>query len=161
MILDKNGKLFGKISLVDLGIIVLIVLAAVVVVSKFSQPIRSGSEQGDKIQYTVTVKKIRDASFSAVAEGDNLYDKETGAYVGKVVSKDKQPALDMVQKTDGTYTEAEVPQRYDMTLTLEATGRKTEGGFYMDGKKELLKNADINFTNENIAFSGTVQSIGQ
>lgn len=161
MILDKKGKFFGKISIVDIAIIVVAILAVVVVASKVAQPIRSGSsEKGDTIHYTVQVKKIRDASFNAVHKGDNLYDKETGAYVGKITAKEKAPATDLVQKTDGSYVTAEIPERYDMTITIEVNGRKTDAGFYMDGKKELLKNADIDFTNENIAFSGTVQTIG-
>ena len=160
MVLDKKGKLFGKVSIVDVAVILVAVLAVIAMASKIGQPIKSGSGQGTATaQYTVEVQKIRDASFNAVNKGDYVYDQQTGTCLGTVTEKTKQPAKDEVKKTDGTYVEAEVPGRYDMTLTIGAKGRKTDTGFYLEGKKELLKNADIDFTNENIAFSGTVLSI--
>jgi len=160
MILDKKGKIFGKISIVDMAVILVAIVAVIVMASKIGQPIKSGGNQNAaKAQYTVKIQKIRDVSYNAVNQGDAVYDKQTGTCVGTIIKKEKEPAKDEVTKTDGTLVKAVVPGRYNMILTIKTTGRKTDTGFYMEGKKELLKNADIDFSNDNIAFSGTVESI--
>lgn len=76
-ILDEKGKLFGKINIVDLLVIVLILVVAVVLGMKF---LGGGTQVGDgeprpTLTYTVRVEEVDPATYESVCQ---FVDKAAG-----------------------------------------------------------------------------------
>lgn len=68
--IDEKGRLFGKINIVDLLVILVIVIAAVVLGMKFLKPGGSGAVGGSvtkhHVEYTVLVENVQPAVYESI-----------------------------------------------------------------------------------------------
>ena len=159
MIIDKEGKLFGKFSIVDLLIILVIITASVILVLKFSGPGEAGVPENNKYTYIIKVSSVKKTTAEYIKKGETLYDGEDNC-MGKIVEDIKtEPAKKVVSKNDGTFTETVNPERLDVYITIEAEGVKNDNGFYIDGKVPLLKGTQRFFRAPDVDFSGEIIEI--
>lgn len=144
MLIDEKGKLFGKVSIID--IIAVLVLAALVLgtVYKFGG---FGSMASDKkydtLQYMIQVKGVRQQTIDAMVPGDSIYDSKTGSFMGKIISKEAKPAMDQVIKADGTVVLAAKPERFDAYVTIEVPGVESSNSYLANGNRELNNESTI------------------
>ena len=153
MIIDEKGKLFGKISIIDVLIILIILAAAAILTVKFTG---IGSEQilTTHKTYVAEVEQIKNTTVPYIREGEKLYDNE-GAYMGTVKKVEVLPGEVVKTKSNGEYAVAVNPERANVRITIEGEGKENESGFFLDGKVSLLlgttryfKASDVNFTAE-------------
>jgi hypothetical protein len=137
-IIDENGRLFGKISLLDIAVLLIVALLLVAAFVKFNvmEPTAT-TVKTVPVRYELTVRGIRDANAELYTEGTQVWTADTGTYIGKVVSKTVSPAKQETQLTNGRYVLGSVEGRVDMTLTLEADCTITNGRYYADRTFEI------------------------
>ena len=76
-LMDKNGRLFGKISVIDVVVVlVVIVMAAALYVKNTSLSHTSIRVTNTPITYQVTAYNVRQYVADAIQEGDLLYDQD-------------------------------------------------------------------------------------
>ena len=99
MFIDEKGKIFGKVNLLDLIIILVIILAVMFGGYYF---ISHKGADGSKltILYTVEVTKKDEAYFSHIIEGENVVDGKTKQPMGRIVSYEKMPARILTQNNE-------------------------------------------------------------
>lgn len=75
-IIDKKGRLFEKVNVVDIAVIILLIFAIIAVGMKFRQV--QTTQGGDKtIEYTMVVERLRQPSVDAIeAEYTGILDAE-------------------------------------------------------------------------------------
>lgn len=162
MLIDKKGRLFGKINIIDLCIILLIVSAVAVTLIKFNAAGNGGNtEKNTEIVYTLKVASVRDYTVNQFVEGDNLYDDETGKYIGKIVSVEKKPDMVYVVKADGTYAISEKPERYDAYITVSANGSINEKGYFAEGIRQISNHSTVVISNKRFKTTSTVDSVAK
>lgn len=163
MIIDNKGKLFGKINILDLSVVVVILLAAFLCFAKFSSFADKSINSGEKqVVYTLKAKAIRQLSCDAIEIGDKLYDKETNAYIGTIIEKRQEPATEYVNMVDGSITKkAEIPNKYDLYFDVECSAEVNDNGYYMSGTKEIATNGALNVYTNKIEVSVTVMNINE
>ncbi len=70
--IDEKGRLFGKINIVDLLVILVVIIAAVVLGMKFLKPGSSGAVGGGSttthVEYTVLVESVQPAVYESIKE---------------------------------------------------------------------------------------------
>ena len=70
--IDEKGRLFGKINIVDLLVILVVIIAAVVLGMKFLKPGSSGVVGGGSttthVEYTVLVESVQPAVYESIKE---------------------------------------------------------------------------------------------
>lgn len=162
-LIDKNGRLFGKISVIDvLVILAVLVLAAGLHAKTSKNAITATTGQNDVfITYSVEVEGVRSYVADAVREGDKLYeqDRSTGGSIGEILSIEKFPGTKSVPLWDGTYRKVPAEDCANLLLTVKGKGIVSDGHYLLNRVYELGVNSSRNYNTTYAQFVGKVHSI--
>ena len=150
MIIDKKGKLFGKISIVDICVVLVIVVGVVgayfAVSVLNSGKLDSNSKvalKSDAPLQTATVSlklhEVRSLTKDALIVGDEVFTTDTDSkLIGIIKEIISEPSTKNVAASDGTVYNAQIPEKFDVTVLVDVTGKSTGTGFYTDSEVRLL-----------------------
>ena len=143
-IIDRNGRLFGFISVIDLLVIVVVAVMGFALYTKNTQMAITSTNTADQtITYQILASGIRTYVAEAVREGDQLF-----------------PGTKLAEFDDGTVAAATVEDGVDMLITVEGTGLVSESGRYtLNRVYELGVNSSRTFCTKYAEFIGTVTEI--
>jgi len=146
-IIDEKGRLFGKINLIDLLIVLAVVLVGLALVWKIVGARAPGdvATQGNLInpneevtvRYEVIVSGIDEAYFEGLeryAEGANLV-RDDNVINGKIVKFEKL-ACETALDANGNVIAVSGQDRYDAVFTIEYTGKMNTNAL-VEGKQVL------------------------
>lgn len=106
--IDKNGKLFGKINIIDLLIILVIIAAAVFFATKAFTPAQEAAKTDTS---TVRVQffcyKAQVGAADAIEIGAPAFEDTTNVDFGKVVAVESEPSYTYFVDADGNQAKAE------------------------------------------------------
>lgn len=156
-IIDKKGKLFGIVNLVDLLVILMVALLVVGGVTRLKQSPTAVAET-KKALITVEVSDIRNASVEGLIVGDPLYHYDKGDMLGTIVDKEVEPFKEPVESGDGRWVLAEVPEKYVATLTVEADVRENPD-VVVAGGEQIRVGTQFRLKNRNVAVFSTVMGV--
>lgn len=138
MFLDEKGKLFGRISIIDIGVLLLIAALFGGIYYKFFMVDKNNNAaKFDTLEYKILVEEVRQQSVDAIEIGADIYDVKTDSFMGKIVSKEVLPATDQLTKADGTVVIAEKPERFNILVTIQVPGVETKYGFRANGRIDI------------------------
>ena len=138
MLMDEKGRLFGKISIVDIGVLLLIAVLIVGVYYKFFMVDKDqNAAKFDTIEYKVLVEEVRQQSVDAIEIGADIYDVKTNSPMGRITDIEVLPATDQLTKADGTMVIAEKPERFNVLITIRVPGIETKYGFRANGRLDI------------------------
>lgn len=133
--IDEKGRLFGKINIVDLLVILVIVIAAAVLGVKFLKPgggsAIGGGSTGTHVEYTVLVENVQPEVYESVKAfvdaGDATLMASGELLDGQVTSVTAVPHEDTVSvdTTDGTVELPAAKNLLDLTFTVECNVSNT------------------------------------
>ena len=84
-IIDRDGRLFGKISVIDLLVIAAVaVIAAAVYVKNNATPTGSGTVREQSITFQIQTVGMEDYLTGAIRVGDKIYDANYSSGSGPV-----------------------------------------------------------------------------
>ncbi len=132
MIIDKKGKLFGKINIIDFLILVVILLAIVVVGARFIKPAGGDAET---IQMQFYIEEVDNWVAEKVQVGDALYDGTYELSLGTVTAVETSEPRTWGLTQDGQYVLAPREGYCSLTVTGRMQGKKTETGAEIDGNR--------------------------
>ena len=156
-IIDKNGRLFGKISLLDIIIVAVVVFLAVVfVLGRFGGLKLPIATKKSNIDFTLTIKayNVEKTNKPPFEVGSLLY-SVNGEYIGKVTKVEVKPYTTKEKLADGTFFDYESPTAYDYFLTVEGNGTQSEKGIFAGGTFGLYPNNSITVTSRHF-YGGVV-----
>jgi hypothetical protein len=142
-LIDERGRLFGKVSVIDVFVLLAVVILAIAAFTKFNvyqNPLTSDNTVD--IVYTLEIPAIRYSNANIIRPGDKVYSLETGANIGTVMAVEIRDAYAIEDKADGAFVIARVHERYDVFLTVEAHCSYSNGRLYADRTFELNANAE-------------------
>lgn len=158
-IIDEKGRFFGKINLVDLGIILLLVLAFCAVGAKLAKE-RFADRETVELTYTLAVRGVRQQSVDAISmETKGITDAEKDEPLGDIVDIEQTPALELVETVTGDFKWAEYSDKYDLYITLKTDGIKTEDGYFIESGKKLMYGSTVGLNNGYSQMFGTIENI--
>ena len=155
----KNGKLFGKINLFDLLVIVLICLFICGVCSNF---ILSSKDKAQEVTatYEIEVKSIRRETIDAFEIGHTVVEKGSSSPIGKIAAINYEDAYDLMETLDGKVINAPIENRFHLIITIETdNASKDINGVVMSGKYKILEGKDITFLTQKAQCQGTIQNL--
>lgn len=118
-VIDEKGRLFGKINIFDL----IILLALLIGIGAVGYKVISNKMKplAPTTTYIVTVESLAmPASYTeALKKDDKLYFDNFGYVNAKIVGVSEEPAMITVQTTDGSLIETKSPNLVDVTVELE------------------------------------------
>lgn len=131
---DGKGRLFGRVSLVDLLIVLLIVLIAGGVYFVFFGGADKQVVHTTKVIYDFEITNVNKDFVDAINPGDPIRDSVRGNELGTVVSKESKSATMLNEDLiNGRYVIADVPGAYDVVITIEANANITPANVIVGG----------------------------
>ncbi len=119
MFIDEKGKIFGKVNLLDI-LIILIVIAAVLFGAWYFMRNKGGDGSKLPVSYTVEVVQKDEAYFEHIIEGESVVDGKTKQPMGTIVSHEKRPARILTQNNENLTLEySTIPGKYDGYIVIE------------------------------------------
>lgn len=161
MIINKDGKLFGKISVVDIAVLLIIVVLAVGIYSRFSGKADTAVTSGEKIKCTFLIKNVRMYSIEALQKKGPLFDKTSKEFIGDITDVRYEKGLYQVNMADGTYRPIVPEERYNAYVTVEFTGKTSDNGYYTAANKYLGAGTSGAILTKYAECESVVDSIGK
>lgn len=130
----KNGKLFGKLNIIDL-LIILIVLAAAAFVGLRLLGRGAGSEAVSLQETELTFLAVHaPALLEGKAEiGQPVIDYDTKGSLGALTAYDAAPAYAYVGNNAGEAVRVEMDDECTLTFSCRCSGQLSDTGFFLDG----------------------------
>lgn len=141
----ENKKLFGKVSIFD---IIILLVGLVVLIFAYSYLYSSNSISVGNTYFTtkfqIRLDNLPVGTNSYIKENDLIYDNETNVFVGKVVDFESREYKKIIEDYENNkYIESVVPDRETVILTLEnsvydaQSDLITANNYYIKVGKEL------------------------
>lgn len=157
--INKEGKLFGKISIIDIIVVIVIIAVAAGCYMRFFSTPDTVKVETHKFFYTVRVDNIRIYSVDGLKQMGDMYDAETKEYLGKIVDVREEPAMVTQVTEDGGTVEVVDPEKYTVTLTVETDGSMNNMGYYTATNHAISVGGAMVFDTKYISTSGSVTKI--
>ncbi len=165
-LIDRDGRLFGKISVIDLLVIAVVaVIAAAVYVKNNATPTGSDGVKEVPIVFQVRTTGTESYVADALRVGDKIYDpnySSGGGPVGEIteiqVLSDPGTAV-YENMPDGTLPRIEVAGTVDLLVTVKGTGVSDGRSYSINRVYELGVNSSRTYRTNRAIFNGTVIEI--
>lgn len=132
--IDKNGKLFGKINIIDLLIIIVLIAALIFVCSRVFA-FDKGSEVSDGndvlISFYGNEAELGFDKEDLFYEGAPAYEDITNAQLGELTGWSVEPAYEYQLNSNGEQVKVDIPNGHFVTVTLKANGTLAEDGLHV------------------------------
>ena len=168
--IDRDGRVFGLISVVDLLVLILLVLAGVSLYLKANvldttQTVQQGQDLSsmDTISVQVMVSNVPDYVADALAVGDQVYDQSNfdAGVLGTIADFQVQDSSYVAVLSNGLRAVVSGAEDYcNILLTLECRYTQSNGFWMINGDYPLGVNAARTFFTKYAGFGGTVVQIG-
>ena len=160
-IIDRNGRLFGKISIIDVLVILVVAVLAVALYTKNNNREITSTTADVAITYQVLAQGIPDYVADAIREGDALFEKDrkSGGSLGEIQSIEIVPGTKLKEMQDGTMAELPVEGGVNVLLTVQGKGIVSDGRYLINRIYDLGVNAAREMYTPYAQFVGTVVEI--
>lgn len=133
-LIDKKGRLFGKINIVDMIIVLAILLLAGGVYFVFFGGSDKQVLETSKVVYDFEITNVNKDFVDAITPGDPIRDSVRGNELGTVTNKTSRNATMLNEDLiNGRYIIADVPDAYDVVITIEADANITPANIIVGG----------------------------
>lgn len=124
-LIDEKGRLFGKINIFDLIVVLAVVLVVGAVGYKLVQNRKQASGQVPEKLYIATVKcaAMPDTFSAALLKDPRIYYDTIGFTNAKIVGVREEPAVITTQTADGMLVNAAHPSLKDVYIDIEIRDR--------------------------------------
>lgn len=157
----KDGKLFGKISVIDLVAVLAVIVIACGAAVRFSgSGSRVPAASGEPMECVTEVKNIRRYNVDALKKGGSVFDRTTKEYIGEIVDVTEKPGTTMLLLADGTYKEVPVEGRYTAYVTISFHGKEGDGGYYTDTNRQMCVGSTLNMNAKFSQCESTIVEVG-
>lgn len=167
-VIDENGRLFGKISVIDLLVIALVLVLALALYVK-NALINSGKEEEpDLPEQTITIQVWLEAQrpyvFNSLHVGDNVWNPERfdgETYLGVITAVEavNDPGTVLITNLDGSVERAEAEGTVDMLVTIECTGVQDGRTYFLNDGFSVGINSNRNYMTLLSKFGGITVSV--
>lgn len=164
MILSSKGKFFNKVNIIDVLIILLVLVAIIGAYFRFNGSNVVSENESCVFQYTITIRGVRENNKNLLVKSVDTQtpfslDGKISSSMGKLVDVKVDNAVVEIEKTDGTVVSTEVPEKYDVTLTLEVNGYKSDKGYFTPENFEICAGKKYSVSNIYCLVGGVVNEV--
>ncbi len=155
----KNGKLFGKINLFDLLVILLILVLVVGIGYKFLVIDKEVAKNTVEVTYDLKIETVRDVTVKAFRLEDTVYHYKLEEPIGTVSAVNTSPAMDTLESLSGKALSVPVEDRYDLVVTVKGTAVRQDDGNLMMGKVKLVEGTELRVATQLAHCTALVENV--
>ena len=156
MFINKEGKLFGKISIIDIVVVIAIAVLAFGLYARFGSDEATVSTQKQQIEYIVLVKGVRICTIEALQQKGPVTNTTTKEAAGEITEVTFEDAVDSRELTNGTIVETPLPERYTATVKICVDGSVNQSGYYTSTNQSINIGSTLFFTSKYANTSGVI-----
>ena len=163
-VIDQNGRLFGKISVIDLLVVAVVIVLAAALHFKSGQTHTGITVTEQPITFQLRVRGVRSYVVDAIRVGDGLYDQNYssgGRALGEItdIQVERDPGTTMAYLNDGTVALIDTDDTVDLLITVEGQGLLNGKSYSVNRVYDLAVNSARAYYPRTSQFTGTVASI--
>ena len=156
--MDKNGKIFGKINIIDLLAVLTVIIAVIGISVRFTSIAAENVKKKTDFSYVIEIEDVRIYTVNALEKMGIATDKQ-GNVIGEITGvqygeMEKQTVLD-----NGKSKKVFVPGKYTARVTLDATGKEAESGYFVGENTELSAGSSITMYTKHANCSGKIVKV--
>lgn len=155
----------GKLNFLDIMIIlVILVFIGIFMITNMNSgdegTIATGNNNvNTKFIYTISVDGLSDTSAQMIKVGDEVYDKVSNTYIGKIVELNVTDAQGRLDKDNGEVVLASIPGKIDVDFVIETEGSIKNGEYLANGLTRILVGNFKEIKTKYLMCSGTISEI--
>ena len=163
-VIDQNGRLFGKISVIDLLVVAVVIVLAAALHFKSGQTHTGITVTEQPITFQLRVRGVRSYVVDAIRVGDGLYDQNYssgGRALGEItdIQVERDPGTTMAYLNDGTVALIDTDDTVDLLITVEGQGLLNGKSYSVNRVYDLAVTSARAYYTRTSQFTGTVASI--
>ena len=159
-IIDSKGRLFGKVSLIDILVIIVIIgLGVGIFVRNFVLETTAANNPSVTLTYRGKISSVNDLLLDNFHVGDDIFDNSYNDYYGTITKIEIVPAEEWKETANGDYIKVKTPNRSDVYLTIEAEGMISDGRYLIGRMYELEPNYKFYMYSKYIKFNISIMEI--
>lgn len=157
----KNGKLFGKISIIDLAVLAILTILIWGIVLRFGGNATGNFVTGEAYECVLKVENVRSYTADALAKGGEVYNQTTKEYIGTIVGTTTEEASKILPLADGGYTLAPAENRYDVYVTIAFTGKESATGYFTAANEQISPGGTLLINAKFAQCEGRITEVGR
>ncbi|SCY49218.1 DUF4330 domain-containing protein [Alkaliphilus peptidifermentans] len=161
-LIDENGRVFGKISWIDLTILILVAAMALFLFYRgfMRSELKENVGQEKNVTVTVFLPKLTSFQLDALEEGPARLQRTGRNANVEVMIIEAVPAQEPVETKDGTIVIASSPNRFDAKVTVTGPGEVMRDRI-MIGTIEVKVGTDLRLLTKYFEGVGVIYSIDE
>ena len=162
-IIDNNGRLFGRISVIDVIVLLVVAVMAVALYLKTNTMTHtSTTNNNEKFTYRIYARGVASYVEDDLRLEDTLFDEDRtkSGCLGVIKAIEVLPGTEQVAFDDGTVDIVPSEDTVDLLLTIEGQGIVNGKSYSLNRVYDLGVNSARNFCTQYARFTATVVSIG-
>ncbi|MCL1925056.1 MAG: DUF4330 domain-containing protein [Defluviitaleaceae bacterium] len=132
--IDEKGKLFGKVSLIDIFVLVTVSLIVAFGVFAFGGQGISPFQDPIPIEISFLIENLETFTADSVFIGDPVFDHHTGASFGEIINIDRTPTVEYHPNAFGQIVASNLPDHYRLEITTRFYGHNWRNGIWVNGQ---------------------------
>ena len=157
--MDKNGKIKGKVSIVDIAVILLVIVVIVGIAARYGNKITNAVKTDKQFEYVLKVENVRQYTVDALKRMGNVTDKKSEKNLGEIIDVTVENATQQSTTASGEVTMTELPERYTCYVTIRAVGKESSDNYILDDSTELSVGRNIDLYSKYVKTSGDISSV--
>ncbi len=157
----KDGKIFGRISIIDIAAILVVLVLIAGVALRFSGNQAVSVSTGQTIECVVKVENVRMQTVDALKKGGAVFDQESKEYIGDITGVTEEPGTTMLLMENGEYREVPTEGRYNAYVTIAFTGSVSDAGYYTATNRQMSVGGTLEMNAKFSQCEGKIFSVRQ
>ena len=157
--MDKNGKIKGKFSIIDLFVIILAAVLAAGIAVRYGAKATTAVQSSEEFECVLKVTNVRDFTVKALEKKGVITDKKSEVELGEIIDVEVEDAEFQSTTADGRIITSELPDRYNCKVTIRANGKVSEDAYVMNDSNELSVGRNMDIFSKYVRTSGEIISV--
>lgn len=158
--IDEKGRIFGKVSVIDLIVITLALIAVLAIFERANQNAQYQEiTSEDSFSYSILIEGIRERTVASFQPGDEIFGDPSGDLMGKIEEIEVREAKRTIPTLDGRFVEGPVQDRYDVLLHIKADGRISQGSYLVGRAEEVSLNSRKKFKTKYVTMTALITEL--
>lgn len=157
--MDKNGKIGGKVSIVDILVILLIIVVIAGIGARYGSSVTKAVQSDKQFEYVLRIENVRIYTVNALKKMGKVTDKKSEKDLGEIVDVQVEDATVQSTTASGEIKTPTVPDRYTCTVTIHARGKESEDNYILEDSTELSVGRNIELYSKYVKTSGDIKSV--
>ena len=135
-ILDEKGRLFGKVSIIDVIVVIFTIILCIVGIYKYinREPLDEVKKTKEKLIVTYVTEETPNFVVETLKEGKKAKESNYRSNLGTVVKYEVNPSISYATTFQGEYVKSTKEDYSSVEITIDSEGYFEDTGARIDGQ---------------------------